>query len=241
MSYKLAWTSISSLLSQFSRDYGPEVLLQLNIAYFLPSIPVLCLQTIFNDRMDRRLGLPLAAMLRFTAGLGGLALLTSFFPMLAASHAGLLGTTALIGMAYGLAFGTSYQLASKFSPASTVALTTGFVSSGPVVLLLDLLIKQQGTFYSPEGLASLFSWVAIITCTGLLAACWVVLCNLKLLRLGSQAHHVELRLPGKGWMGSAMTTKKHGVSVFQSESAWGKLNSADSANQTLLRPGDQLT
>jgi hypothetical protein len=125
VSYKLAWTSISSLLSQFGRDYGPEVLLQLNIAYFLPSIPVLCIQTVFNDAMDRRFGLPMGAMMRFTVGLGGLALLMSFFPLLASSHAGLLGTTVVVGMCYGLAFGTSYQLASKFSPASTVALTTG--------------------------------------------------------------------------------------------------------------------
>ena len=147
VSYKLAWTSISSLLSQFSRDYGPEVLLQINIAYFFPSIPVLCLQTVFNDGMDRRMGLPLAALTRFTIGLGGLALLMSFFPYLAATHQGLIATTVIIGegqslpssvswpllmftsppmhrpqgMSYGIAFGTSYQLASKFSPGSTVA------------------------------------------------------------------------------------------------------------------------
>ncbi len=50
MSYKLAWTAISSLLSQYSKEYGPDILLRLNVAYFFPSIPVLMLQTAFNDR-----------------------------------------------------------------------------------------------------------------------------------------------------------------------------------------------
>ena len=211
MSYKLAWTAISSLLSQFSRDYGPEVLLQINIAYFFPSIPVLCLQTAFNDVMDRRLGLPAAALTRLAGGLGGLALLTSFFPILANTHTGLITTTVFIGMSYGLAFGTSYQLASKFTPASTVALTTGFVSSGPVVLVLDLFLKR-GTFYDPQGLSTLFTWVSMITCLGLLAACWVVMSNQTMLRLGSHGNQVELRLPSKGMLGMASSgTRKHGV------------------------------
>ncbi len=63
--YKLPWNSISSLLAQYGKIYGPDVLLQLNIAYFFPSIPVLVLQTMLNDVMDRRLGLPLAALLRY--------------------------------------------------------------------------------------------------------------------------------------------------------------------------------
>lgn len=57
------------------------------------SIPVLVLQTVFNDKMDRRLGLPTAALIRFTIGLGGLAVLMSYFPMLATSHRSLLLVT----------------------------------------------------------------------------------------------------------------------------------------------------
>lgn len=50
VAYKLAWTAISSLLSQYSQQHGPEILLYLNVAYFFPSIPVLILQTAFNDK-----------------------------------------------------------------------------------------------------------------------------------------------------------------------------------------------
>ena len=199
LSYKLAWTTISSLLSQFARDYGPSVLLQLNIAYFFPSIPVLILMAQHNHRMDKFLGLPFASMLRLTVGVGGLSILLSFFLQIATSRARLLMTTALIGVCYGIAFGTSYQLASKFSPSATVALTTGFVSSGPVVLALDLLIKTRSqSFYDSQGLVRLYSWASGITFLGLVAAYWLVVSNIKLIASGNSGHRVEVRLPGMG-------------------------------------------
>ncbi len=102
------------------------MLLQLNIAYFLPSIPVLMLQTRYNEAFDRKVGGPArGAILRFLLGLGGLTMLTLYFPNLASSHSRLLAVTTAVGMSYGVAFGTSYQLASHFPPVNTVMLTTG--------------------------------------------------------------------------------------------------------------------
>jgi hypothetical protein len=57
VSYKLAWTAISSLLAQFRRQYGPAVLLHLNIAYFFPSIPVLAVQVGLGNSPSR-VGMP---------------------------------------------------------------------------------------------------------------------------------------------------------------------------------------
>jgi hypothetical protein len=125
VAYKTAWTAISSLLSQFSRDFGPQVLLHLNVAYFFPSIPVLLLQSAFQERMERRFGLAGSALARFCSGLGGLVLLTLAFPWFCHSEAELLSATVLVGVSYGVAFGTSYQLVSRFPKSSTVALTLG--------------------------------------------------------------------------------------------------------------------
>ncbi len=41
VAYTLVWIIITSELGYYSKLYGPQVLLQLNLAYFLPSIPVL--------------------------------------------------------------------------------------------------------------------------------------------------------------------------------------------------------
>ncbi|GIM13312.1 hypothetical protein Vretimale_16452 [Volvox reticuliferus] len=215
VSYKLAWTAISSLLSQYSKAYGPDILLQLNVAYFFPSIPVLMFQAVFNDRMDRRLGLPMGALLRFTLGLGGLVGLTRYFQTLTAgSEQALLITTVLVGVSYGIAFGTSYQIASKFAAGSTVALTTGFVSSGPVVLLLDLALKQ-GTYYTDEGLEKLFMWVAVITAGGLLSAFLLVLTSWRMLST-SGPHRVELKVPYKAAVYGGGAGGKDGSSATHS-------------------------
>ncbi len=125
VAYKTAWTAISSLLTQFSRDFGPQVLLHLNVAYFFPSIPVLLLQSAFQERIEARFGLARSALARLCAGLGGLVLLTAAFPAFCHSVGALLSATVLVGMCYGLAFGTSYQLVSKFPKHNTVALTLG--------------------------------------------------------------------------------------------------------------------
>lgn len=62
---------------------------------------------------------------RFIVGLGGLALLCLGFPAFCGSLPHLLAVTAAVGVAYSIAFGTSHQLAPRFSPRCTVALTTG--------------------------------------------------------------------------------------------------------------------
>ena len=131
-----------------------------------------------------------SALLRLAAGLGALALLSAAFPAAAraassaaasggagggAATAGslrpLLLVTAATGVGYALAFGTSYQLAPRFSAGCTVALTAGYVSAGAAVLLLDLLIKRGAPAYSDSQLGALFAAVAGVCLAGLAAAC----------------------------------------------------------------------
>ena len=40
-SFMVVWMMISSQLGYYSKEYGPQILLFLNIAFILPSIPVL--------------------------------------------------------------------------------------------------------------------------------------------------------------------------------------------------------
>jgi hypothetical protein len=65
VSFKVPWTAISSLLGQFSKQFNrPAILLQLNLAYFLPSMPMLLLQSVIMDRLEQAMGAPKAAVLR---------------------------------------------------------------------------------------------------------------------------------------------------------------------------------
>lgn len=173
VAYKMPWTALSSLLTQFSKEFGPEVLLYLNVAYFFPSIPVLVLQSAVHSQLEAYLGPARSYLWRLTVGLGGLVLMSASLPLWAGQLGSLVTATGIIGMAYGLAFGTSYQLVAKFGSSSTVALTTGFVSCGPIVLLFDVFLKR-GPFYPPQALQTFFKLVALQVVVGLAAAVYLV-------------------------------------------------------------------
>lgn len=65
MAYKIPWTAISSLLHQLNARYAePRVLLWLNLAYFLPSLPSLLLHSSVQDALEARLGVGRASAAR---------------------------------------------------------------------------------------------------------------------------------------------------------------------------------
>ena len=48
--------AVSSLLGYYCLLYGPQILLQMNIAYFLPSIPLLVGSSLLDDWLDATYG-----------------------------------------------------------------------------------------------------------------------------------------------------------------------------------------
>ena len=72
MAYTIGWTAISSELSYYSVKFGPQMLLLLNGAYFLPSVPVLLCQTLWDQHLDRWAGAAAATATRFFIGASGL-------------------------------------------------------------------------------------------------------------------------------------------------------------------------
>lgn len=54
--YTSTWLAVSSQLGNYRELYGPQVLLQLNIAYFLPSIPLLIVSGLFDKVLEAKLG-----------------------------------------------------------------------------------------------------------------------------------------------------------------------------------------
>lgn len=56
VAFTSAWVAVSSQLGYYRRLHGPAVLLQLNIAYFLPSIPLLIVSAFLDKPLEARLG-----------------------------------------------------------------------------------------------------------------------------------------------------------------------------------------
>lgn len=56
LAFTIAWMTVSSLLAHYKLKYGPAILLQMNIAYFLPSIPLLLISSCLDEWLDHTLG-----------------------------------------------------------------------------------------------------------------------------------------------------------------------------------------
>lgn len=68
VAYTIGWTAISSELSYYKATFGPHMLLLLNAAYFLPSLPVMLLQTVWDHQYDHWFGVAASTATRFVVG-----------------------------------------------------------------------------------------------------------------------------------------------------------------------------
>lgn len=153
IAFTAGWTAISSLIGYYKALYGPHMLLHLNLAYFLPSLPPLILQSVWDAKLDGKYGIAKAATVRLclgmwtlllsmctflsdvlmsyvhlctlSAGLGGSAVICAIYPFYEASRTILLLLVSLLGLCNSIAFSTSYQIVTHFGTSNSVALTTG--------------------------------------------------------------------------------------------------------------------
>ena len=69
IAFTAGWTAISSLIGYYKALYGPHMLLHLNLAYFLPRLPTLILQSVWDARLDSKYGIAKAATVRLCSGM----------------------------------------------------------------------------------------------------------------------------------------------------------------------------
>lgn len=150
--YSSAWMAVASQMAYLRELHGPSVLLHLNVAYFVPPVPLLVACTVVDARLEARLGPARSLRARLVFALVAYACAALAVPRAAASLPALLTAVAILGLAGGVAYSASYQLVSKFANKSVIALGLGFCASGPLV----------GAFETILGVATVPT----------LAACW---------------------------------------------------------------------
>lgn len=163
------WILITSELGLFSKVYGPAVLLQMNLTYYLGSIPVLLLSGPAEKALDKLVGPTASLMARLVFGLSGCLACAAAFPFLPANLHALLGITCALGALAAVAFSSAYQLVICFRQADTIALGIGCVGSGPLVLAVQLALGVGSTPTGRQWVA-MFEIAAGIVLAGLLCA-----------------------------------------------------------------------
>ncbi|KAF5836510.1 hypothetical protein DUNSADRAFT_5841 [Dunaliella salina] len=158
VSFAMPFVLITSLLGYYSLWFGPQILLELTLAFYVPSIPVLIILGQIESPMATWLGPTSSALCRLLVGLLGCTLVAGAFPFLPSTHASLLWLTAALGTVSSIAFSTSYQVVQWFRHADIIALGLGGVTSGPLVLVLQLAL---GVGPLPDR----WQWVAMFEAT----------------------------------------------------------------------------
>lgn len=169
VSFMCAWVLVSSELGYYSRWFGPQILLELSMAFYLPSIPVLVISGQFEKVLDARLGVVQSMALRLLLGLCGCTACAAAFPFLPTTHSALLWTVAVLGTLSAIAFSTSYQLVQWFRHADIIALGLGAVGTGPLVLAIQLGLGVGSDPTRWQWIA-MFEVVAVIMAAGVVSA-----------------------------------------------------------------------
>ncbi|GBF88674.1 MFS general substrate transporter [Raphidocelis subcapitata] len=140
VAHSIPWIVLLSQMAYYSKLFGPQVLLQLNIAYYLPSIPTLMLMGTLEPLLDEQLGPTPSILSRLTCSLLACAAVCAAWPFLPGRLVYVLWATVFLGAVSSVAFSVSYQLVAWFRSADTIALGIGAVGSGPISLLVQLAL-----------------------------------------------------------------------------------------------------
>ncbi|KAL3137216.1 hypothetical protein ABBQ32_006768 [Trebouxia sp. C0010 RCD-2024] len=169
LAFTMVWMLIISQLGYYKLLYGPQVLLQMNIAYFLPSIPLLGLSSQFDERLDQKFGVARTILARLLIGLGGCALICAAIPFEPTDLRWLLGSVIVLGLMHGIAFSASYQMVARFANKNTISLGLGCVGSGLLALALEVVLSV-GPKPTRTNFIILFETAAGVVMVGFVAA-----------------------------------------------------------------------
>ncbi|KAI8473156.1 MAG: hypothetical protein J3K34DRAFT_457449 [Monoraphidium minutum] len=190
--HAIPWIVLLSQMAFYSKMFGPQVLLQLNIAYYLPSIPTLMLAGALEPHLEAQLGPAASILARLTVSLTACAAVCAAWPFLPGRLAYVLWATVFLGAVSSVAFSVSYQLVAWFRAADTIALGIGAVGSGPVSLLIQIALQVGPRPHRWQWIA-LFEVAAAFVVLGLVAGASLLLQYWRVLT--GQEEYREARRP----------------------------------------------
>jgi hypothetical protein len=139
-----AQTAILSMLTYYSLQFGPQTFVALNCATYLPSLPIVLVQSKLDSAYDRIYSTAVTFKFRIAVSFFVLAATLCALPLLPLREEWeLLVCAAVIGIFTGVLFGSFCQLLtfvnSTNQSTNTAYFAFGYQGSGVVVLLLSLI------------------------------------------------------------------------------------------------------
>lgn len=128
------WNSINAAVSVFTSKLGPSSYILIQMAYYIPALPTLLLQTRYDSKFDVRFGMRATYAARSIITNIGIALAIALFALVPPGLGNVIAVVFAVGFCQALAFGSLCQCASHFSPKCVVVFTCGYQFSPCLVL-----------------------------------------------------------------------------------------------------------
>jgi hypothetical protein len=213
----IGYTAICSELSRLADVWGDGVLLLINLAFYIPSIPLLAAGAAFDHRINRRFGQArsncfrliageataaakrpaLAACLvrcllihrtALLAGFGGCALVLAAFPYAQGSMHHMLAAVSLLGIFSAAAAGSSYSIATQQGDDGNASVAVALGYVSPApVVLLVESLWHMGS--GPWVMQLTLYWTVATVCAAALVAA------VALARRQQRQEHAPLKQP----------------------------------------------
>lgn len=170
----IAWTAIRAGISFFSANFpaGQSTYNYLQICYNGPILPLLILQTIYDERFDNHFSSTTTYVFRFVVSMT--VMTGCLLIVLAGSQTWVLLAAVLVGVFDSVAFGTAAQLFSLFPQASSGFYLLGASLSSVVSVVLTFSTGFDSAEASQTSLRIFYSVASLFCLVGLLAALYLV-------------------------------------------------------------------
>jgi hypothetical protein len=130
-----------TFLGVFKKNFGPDIFLWMNAAYYGPALPVLILNLTFGKKMDLRCGSYNGYMVRGVGCSAILGILMAIHSTIAGNGGGaawVLIESFLIGLFGGMAYGCVFSFNAIFSKACASVFSMGMFAPGFVFMAFQL-------------------------------------------------------------------------------------------------------
>lgn len=136
-----AWTAMMTFLGVFKKNFGGDIFLWMNAAYYGPALPVLILNLTYGKKIDERCGSYNGYMIRGVGCSAVLAIIMAIHPAMVKSGLGqtwVILESFLIGLFGGMAYGCVFSFNALFCKTCASVFSMGMFAPGFVFMAFQL-------------------------------------------------------------------------------------------------------
>eukprot|EP00300_Choanocystis_sp_HF-7_P008568 c15985_g1_i2.p1 GENE.c15985_g1_i2~~c15985_g1_i2.p1 ORF type:complete len:468 (+),score=93.72 c15985_g1_i2:65-1405(+) len=157
------WFCINAMINSLIDDFGIEIWVWIQLAFYVPVLPILITQTLLDEKFNRKFGEYTAVICRIVFSFVAQATVMVLVVFVDSSAVGVILTTLACGICCAIGLGTSSQLTGKVDDVSVICLQTGYQMAPLFVLAAQFASRFTIFTYSIHARTAFFLTAAAVS------------------------------------------------------------------------------